>query len=80
MPGDGSRQVFSFTALLAPGGTQIVSQSAWVRDALAWLMWVDPGSAVFSQCGADLHLVECADRVRRLTAQKVAVQSKVDVG
>ena len=48
---------------------------------------IDPGSAVFSQCGADLHLVECADRVRRLTAQKVlltaqkvAVQSKVDVG
>jgi hypothetical protein len=45
------------------------------------VMWVSTrAGAVSSQCGAALHLVEGADRVRRLTAAKVAVQSKVDAG
>src|SRR5207253_5155935 len=88
MPGDGSRQNFS----LSPHCSRQVARRASVKVLGFETLWsgccgIDPGSAVFSQCGADLHLVECADRVRRLTAQKVlltaqkvAVQSKVDVG
>jgi hypothetical protein len=59
-----SRIIFisAFAALLAASGTQsanaiqTANQSAWDRDALACAdVGIDPGSAVFSQCVADLH-------------------------
>jgi hypothetical protein len=50
------------SALLAAGGTQSVSQSAWARDALACAdVGIDPGSAVFSQSVADLHHSQWAE-------------------
>jgi hypothetical protein len=59
-----SRIIFisAFATLLAACGTQsansiqTANQSAWDRDALACAdVGIDPGSAVFSQCVADLH-------------------------
>jgi hypothetical protein len=54
--------ICSFVALLAAGGAQSANavqsanQSAWARDSQACAdVGIDPGSAVFSQCVADLH-------------------------
>jgi hypothetical protein len=54
--------ISSFAALVAVTGTrsanamEAANQSAWDREALARAdVGVDPGSAVFSQCVADLH-------------------------
>ena len=54
--------ISSFAALLAVTGTKSANametgnQSAWDREALACAdVGIDPGSAVFSQCVADLH-------------------------
>jgi hypothetical protein len=54
--------ISSFAALLAVSGAQsanaiqTANQSAWDRDALACAdAGIDPGSASFSQCVADLH-------------------------
>lgn len=54
--------ISSFAALLAVGGTQSANaiqsanQRAWVQESLACAdVGIDPGSAVFSQCVADLR-------------------------
>jgi hypothetical protein len=51
-----------FAAMLAVGGTQSANagqganQSAWTQDSLACAdVGIDPGSAAFGQCVADLH-------------------------
>ena len=51
-----------FAALLAVGGTHSVhagqgaNQSAWTQDSLACAdVGIDPGSAVFGQCVAELY-------------------------
>lgn len=54
--------ISSFVALFAMGGTQSANavqsatQSAWTKDSLACAdVGIDPGSAAFGQCVADLH-------------------------
>jgi hypothetical protein len=54
--------ISSLAALLAASGThgakaiQSADQGAWAQDNLACAdVGIDPGSAVFSQCVADLH-------------------------
>ena len=54
--------IASFAALLATSGTQSANAiqstnpSGWTRDSLACAdLGIDPGSAVFTQCVADLH-------------------------
>jgi hypothetical protein len=53
---------FSFVALLAASGTlsanaaQSASQSGWAQYRMACAdVGIDPGSAAFNQCVADLH-------------------------
>jgi hypothetical protein len=54
--------ISSFAALLAVNGThsatamETANQNAWDREALACAdVGIDPSSAVFNQCVADLH-------------------------
>jgi hypothetical protein len=54
--------IYSFAALLAGCGTQSTNtiqsanQGAWAQDSLACAdVGIDPGSAAFSQCVADLR-------------------------
>ncbi len=48
--------ISSFAALLAACGTQSAYQSDWAQARLACAdVGIDPGSAAFGQCGADLY-------------------------
>ena len=48
--------ICSFAALLAPSTTLSAQQSDWDRGVLACAdVGIDPGSAVFGECVADLH-------------------------
>ena len=50
--------ICSFAMLLASGSTQKAEaiESDWNKDSLACAaVGIDPGSAAFSQCVADLH-------------------------
>ena len=50
--------ICSIALLLAAGGIQSIyaAESDWDKDRLACAaVGIDPGSAVFSQCVADLH-------------------------
>ena len=50
--------ICSFAAILAGGGSQVVNaaESDWANDSLACAaVGIDPGSAAFNKCVADLH-------------------------